>query len=162
MNLGDAKRMGGKRARRRRIGRGPGSGMGKTAGRGSKGAGARAGRLHHRSHAGGQVPFFRRFPKRGFTDIFGTVYAVVNVEALEKAFQAGDEVDLEALRRKGLVKQAPQGVKVLGDGTLSKALTVRVQAASESAKAKIVAAGGTVTVVPAPAGQRKKERLEGA
>jgi len=148
MNLRDAKALGGKRRKRKRIGRGTGSGSGKTSGRGHKGSGARAGRLHTRSHAGGQVPFFRRFPKRGFTNPFGTRYVVVNVAQLEQAFQAGDMVDALALKRVGLVKRAPDGIKVLGQGALSKALTVRVTAFSTAAREKITAAGGTAECLP--------------
>jgi len=150
MNLSDAKRLGGKRRRRKRVGRGPGSGVGKTCGRGHKGAGARAGRMHTLTHAGGQVPFFRRFPKRGFNNPFGTRYAVVNVGQLEQAFQAGETVDGLALRRVGLVKRAPQGIKVLAQGTLSKALAVRAQAFSAAAREKIAAAGGTAEVTTKP------------
>lgn len=148
MNLTDAKQLGGKRRKRKRVGRGTGSGSGKTCGRGHKGSGARAGRKHHATHAGGQVPFFRRFPKRGFNNPFGTRCAVVNLARLEESFQAGETVDALALKRVGLVKRAPDGIKVLGQGTLTKALTVRVQAFSASAREKIVAAGGTAEVAP--------------
>ena len=143
MDLSDARRLGKGRRRRKRVGRGPASGHGKTCGRGHKGAGARAGRMHTRSHAGGQVPFFRRFPKRGFNNPFGTRYAVVNVGDLERCFEAGETVDEVSLRRVGLLKGRADGVKVLGQGTLSKALTVRVEAFSAAAREKIVAAGGT-------------------
>jgi large subunit ribosomal protein L15 len=147
MNLSDAKGLGRKRRPRKRLGRGRASGSGKTCGRGHKGAGARAGRMHTRTHAGGQVPFFRRFPKRGFTNPFGTRYAVVNVGQLDRAFEAGATVDALALKRVGLVKRAPQGVKVLGQGTLGKALTVRASAFSATAREKIAAAGGTAEAV---------------
>jgi len=143
MNLGDAKKLGHKRRKRRRVGRGTGSGFGKTCGRGHKGAGARAGRMHHLTHAGGQVPFFRRFPKRGFNNPFGTRYTIINVGQLEQAFEASETVDARALKRVGLVKRAPQGIKVLGQGTLTKALTVRAEAFSATARQKITAAGGT-------------------
>ena len=147
MNLSDAKQTTTRRKRRKRVGRGTGSGHGKTSGRGHRGQGARAGQQHHATHIGGGVPFFRRFPKRGFNNPFGTVYAVVNVADLERSFQAGDVVDAAALKRTGLVKRAPQGVKVLGRGDLTKALTVKAQAFSASAREKITAAGGAVETV---------------
>jgi large subunit ribosomal protein L15 len=146
MNLTEAKKRVSRRQWRKRRGRGPGSGHGKTSGRGHKGAGARAGRMHHASHAGGQVPYFRRFPKRGFKNPFKITYAVVNVSQLEQAFQAGESVDLLALRRVGLVKKAPQGVKILGQGELTKALTVRAAAFSAGAREKIAAAGGAAEI----------------
>ena len=147
MDLCEAKKRQSPRKWRKRRGRGPGSGHGKTSGRGHKGSGARAGRMHHATHAGGQVPFFRRFPKRGFFNKFGTVYAVVNVSQLDRAFQAGETVDVLALRRVGLIKKAPQGVKVLGQGDLTKALTVKAAAFSASARDKIAAAGGAAETV---------------
>lgn len=152
MNLTEAKQATTRRKRRKRVGRGRGSGHGKTAGRGHKGTGQRAGRMHHRAHAGGQTPFFRRFPKRGFNNPFGTVFAVVNVGQLEGAFQAGDVVDAAALKREGLVKRAPQGIKVLGHGVLTKPLTVCAAAFSASAREKITAAGGTCQAVQGPSG----------
>ena len=147
MNLSDAKRLVRRHKPRKRVGRGPGSGHGKTCGRGHKGAGARAGRPHTRSHAGGQVPFFRRFPKRGFNNPFRTRYAIVNVAQLEKAFQPGDIVDELALKRVGLIKKTLDGIKILGQGTLTKPLTVRAHAFSASAREKIIAAGGTAETV---------------
>ena len=118
MNLTDAKRAGRKRRRRKRVGRGPGSGSGKTCGRGHKGSGARAGRSHTRTHAGGQTPFFRRFPKRGFTNPFGTRYAVVNVGQLGRFFQAGETVDAAALKRmiRGEFSAGDLGSLVGGNG----------------------------------------------
>ena len=147
MNLSEAKALGRRRPSRKRVGRGRGSGLGKTAGRGSKGAGARAGRMHTRTHAGGQVPFFRRFPKRGFHNPFGTRYTVVNVAQLEQAFEPGATVDVLALRRVGVIKRVRQALKVLGQGTLTKPLTVRANAFSATARQKIAEAGGTAEVL---------------
>ena len=107
---------------RKRIGRGAGSGQGKTAGKGHKGQKARAGRGMRAGFEGGQMPLQRRVPKRGFNNIFRTEMAIVNVAAIEKAFDAGETVTIDALVEKGLVKKVLDGVKVLGNGELSKAL----------------------------------------
>lgn len=130
----------------KRIGRGHGSGQGKTAGKGHKGQKARAGRGFRAGFEGGQMPLQRRVPKRGFNNIFATHYAIVNLSALN-AFENGSEVDLAALQQAGIVKKAYDGVKVLGNGTLEKSLTVKAAAFSESAKAKIEAAGGKAEVI---------------
>lgn len=132
---------------RKRIGRGAGSGQGKTAGKGHKGQKARAGRGMRPGFEGGQMPLQRRIPKRGFVNIFRTEMAIVNVAALEKNFEAGATVTVEALVEKGLVKKVLDGVKVLGNGDITKALTVQANAFSESAKAKIEAAGGKIEVI---------------
>ena len=129
----------------KRIGRGHGSGNGKTAGKGHKGQHARAGRGIRPGFEGGQMPLQRRIPKRGFNNIFATEYAVINVASLN-AFENGDVVDAAALMAKGIIKKELDGVKVLANGTLTKKLTVKVAAVSESAKAKIEAAGGSVEV----------------
>ncbi len=131
---------------RKRIGRGHGSGQGKTAGKGHKGQKARAGRGMRAGFEGGQMPLQRRVPKRGFVNIFATTYANVNVAALN-AFDDGAEVDLDALKKAGLVKKAYDGVKVLGDGELTKKLTVKATAYSKAAKEKIEAAGGKAEVI---------------
>ncbi len=130
----------------KRIGRGHGSGNGKTAGKGHKGQKARAGRGFRAGFEGGQMPLQRRVPKRGFNNIFATPYAIINVAALNK-FEDGAVVDVKALQDAGIVKNAPNGVKVLGNGKLDKKLTVKVAAYSESAKAKIEAAGGQAEVI---------------
>ena len=130
----------------KRIGRGHGSGNGKTAGKGHKGQKARAGRGFRAGFEGGQMPLQRRVPKRGFNNIFATPYAIINVAALNK-FEDGVVVDVKALQDAGIVKTAPNGVKVLGNGKLDKKLTVKVAAYSESAKAKIEAAGGQAEVI---------------
>ena len=132
---------------RKRIGRGAGSGQGKTAGKGHKGQKARAGRGMRPGFEGGQMPLQRRIPKRGFVNIFRTEMAIVNVAKLEKYFEAGETVTIEALVEKGLVKKVLDGVKVLGNGDITKALTVQANAFSESAKAKIEAAGGKTEVI---------------
>lgn len=131
---------------RKRIGRGHGSGQGKTAGKGHKGQKARAGRGMRIGFEGGQMPLQRRVPKRGFVNIFATTYANVNVAALN-AFEDGAEVDLDVLKKAGLVKKAYDGVKVLGDGELTKKLTVKAAAYSKAAKEKIEAAGGKAEVI---------------
>lgn len=130
----------------KRIGRGHGSGQGKTAGKGHKGQKARAGRGMRPGFEGGQMPLQRRVPKRGFNNIFATRYAIVNLAALNK-FENGAVVDTEALKADGLVKNSYDGVKILGNGALEKNLTVKAAAFSESAKSKIEAAGGKAEVV---------------
>ncbi len=130
----------------KRIGRGHGSGNGKTAGKGHKGQKARAGRGIRAGFEGGQMPLQRRVPKRGFNNIFATKFAIVNVSDLE-VFEAGAVIDTQALQDKGLVKKTYDGVKVLGNGNLSKAVTVKASAFSESAKSKIEAAGGKAEVI---------------
>ena len=132
---------------RKRIGRGAGSGQGKTAGKGHKGQKARAGRGMRPGFEGGQLPLYRKLPKRGFNNIFRIEMALVNVAALDKAFEAGETVTVDALISKGLVKKVLGGVKVLGNGELSKALTVQANAFSDSAKQKIEAAGGKAEVI---------------
>lgn len=130
----------------KRIGRGHGSGQGKTAGKGHKGQKARAGRGMQWGFEGGQWPLQRRLPTRGFVNNFATRYTAVNVAALN-SFEDGATVDTEALKKAGLVKKVGDGIKVLGNGTLEKKLTVKAAAFSESAKAKIEAAGGKAEVI---------------
>ncbi len=137
----------GSTSERKRIGRGPASGQGKTAGKGHKGQKARAGRGMRAGFEGGQMPLQRRIPKRGFVNIFAKEIAIVNLSALEEKFEDGAVVDVEALINAGLVKKQLDGVKVLGNGEISKKLTVKVNAFSESAKAKIEAAGGKAEVI---------------
>ena len=131
----------------KRIGRGPASGQGKTAGKGHKGQKARAGRGMRPGFEGGQMPLQRRLPKRGFNNIFAKEIAIVNVAALDKKFEDGATVDIEALKATGLIKKELDGVKVLGNGEITKKLTVKVNAFSDSAKAKIEAAGGKAEVI---------------
>ena len=130
-----------------RKGRGPGSGNGKTAGKGHKGQNARSGGGVRPGFEGGQIPLYRRLPKRGFTnDMFKKEYAIVNVSALDK-FEDGAVVNAEALVAAGLVKKVCDGVKVLGNGEITKKLTVQATIFSASAKEKIEAAGGKVEVI---------------
>ena len=131
----------------KRIGRGPASGQGKTAGKGHKGQKARAGRGMNPGFEGGQMPLQRRLPKRGFNNIFAKEIAIVNVAALDAAFDNGAVVDTAALIEKGLVKKELDGIKVLAHGELTKKLTVKAHAFSAEAKAKIEAAGGTAEVI---------------
>lgn len=130
----------------KRIGRGHGSGWGKTAGKGHKGQKARAGRGQRPGFEGGQMPLQRRVPKRGFNNIFAKEYAIVNLAALNK-FEAGAVVDAEALIAAGIIGKNFDGVKILANGKLEKALTVKANAFSESAKAQIESAGGKAEVI---------------
>lgn len=130
----------------KRIGRGHGSGQGKTAGKGHKGQKARAGRGMQVGFEGGQMPLQRRVPKRGFVNIFATTYATINIGSLN-VFEDGAVVDAAALKEAGLVKKSYDGVKVLANGNLTKKLTVKASAYSEAAKAKIEAAGGKAEVI---------------
>lgn len=130
----------------KRIGRGHGSGQGKTAGKGHKGQKARAGRGMRPGFEGGQMPLQRRVPKRGFVNVFATKYATINLAALN-TFEDGAVVDAQALKDAGLVKKSFDGIKVLANGTLTKKLTVKAAAYSEAAKAKIEAAGGKAEVI---------------
>ena len=129
----------------KRLGRGVGSGLGKTSGKGHKGAKARSGGGKRPGFEGGQMPLTRRLPKRGFTNIYRKEYATVNVSALE-CFENGATVNAEALVEAGLIKKTLDGVKILGGGELSKKLTVNVDKVTEAAKEKIEAAGGKVEV----------------
>ena len=129
-----------------RKGRGIGSGNGKTAGKGHKGQKARSGGSIRPGFEGGQMPLARRIPKRGFNNIFATQYATINVSKLD-CFEDGAVVDAQALKEAGLLKKTLDGVKVLGNGELSKKLTVKAAAFSASAKEKIEAAGGKAEVI---------------
>lgn len=132
---------------RKRIGRGAGSGQGKTAGKGHKGQKARAGHGMRPGFEGGQMPLQRRLPKRGFNNIFRKVIVAINVADLNAKFEDGAVVDAEALKSAGLVKNYFDGIKILGNGELTKKLTVKADAFSESAKQKIEAAGGNAEVI---------------
>ena len=130
----------------KRLGRGVGSGLGKTSGKGHKGAKARSGGGKRPGFEGGQMPLYRRVPKRGFHNPFRTEYAYVNVEALD-AFNDGDTVTIDALLERRIVRKLLDGVKVLGSGELTKKLTVQANAFSASAKEKIEALGGKAEVI---------------
>ena len=145
MELKDLQPAEGSRKNRKRLGRGNGSGTGKTAGRGLNGQKSRAGGGKGKGFEGGQTPLARRLPKLpGFTNINRTEYVPVNVGRLELKYEAGEVVNGETLKAKGIIKHADDLVKVLGDGELTKALTVKVDKVSKSAQAKIEAAGGKV------------------
>lgn len=146
MDLSNLKPAIGSTKNRKRIGRGAGSGTGKTAGKGHKGQKARSGGSIKPGFEGGQMPLQRRLPKRGFRSLTKKVYALVNLRDLE-VFEAGSVIDLAALGKSGLVTQVLDGVKILGDGDLTKALTVQAHKFSKSAQAKIEAAGGKAEVL---------------
>jgi large subunit ribosomal protein L15 len=141
--LGPAK---GSRKRKVRVGRGMGSKLGKTAGAGNKGQQSRRGYSRRRGFEGGQMPLHRRIPKRGFHNLFGVEYSVINLEELN-VFPAGETVTPELLRAHGFVRRATGPIKVLGDGELKNKLTVHAHAFSASAKEKITKAGGAFEVV---------------
>lgn len=130
----------------KRVGRGPGSGLGKTAGRGSKGQKSRSGYSRRRGFEGGQMPLHRRIPKRGFVNIFRKHYAIINVEELN-VFRKGDEVTPEKLLEKKIVKSLGDGIKILGKGTLKKELSVKAHKFSKTAMQKISDAGGKTEVL---------------
>lgn len=136
----------GARHSKKRLGRGIGSGLGKTSGKGHKGQNARSGGGVRPGFEGGQLPLFQRLPKRGFNNVNHKVYAVVNVEDLNR-FENGTVVDLELLIASGLVKKVNDGVKILGNGSLEKTLTVKANKFSASASEAITKAGGTVEVM---------------
>ena len=130
----------------KRLGRGTGSGLGKTSGKGHKGAKARSGGGKRPGFEGGQMPLYRRVPKRGFTNIFGTEYAAVNVERLE-VFNDGDVVTVDELLAKKIIRKPMDGVKIMGNGELTKKLTVKAAKFTASAKEKIEALGGKAEVI---------------
>jgi large subunit ribosomal protein L15 len=142
MNLHDLTPAEGSKHAKKRVGRGPGSGLGKTAGRGEKGQRSRSGYSRRPGFEGGQMPLIRRVPKRGFTNIFKTEYAVVNVGDFAGRDDLGDRVDPETLVAMGLVR-ANRPVKVLGEGEIGRAVTVTAHKFSKSAREKIEQAGGT-------------------
>ena len=135
----------GSRGTRKRVGRGVGSGQGKTAGRGTKGHNSRSGGGVRPGFEGGQMPLHRRLPKRGFTNIFKKKIAVINIRDLER-FESGSIVDEAALIRAGLVKGRRDGIKLLGQGEIKIPLTIKVNGVSKNAREKIVAAGGNIEV----------------
>lgn len=142
MDLSKLKPADGATRERKRVGRGPGSGNGKTAGRGHKGAQSRSGYSYKRGFEGGQMPLHRRLPKRGFTNAFRTEYAVVNLDQLEERFEAGATVTPDTLREAGLVRSRKAPIKVLARGEVTKALTVHAHKFSGKAAEKLAASGG--------------------
>jgi large subunit ribosomal protein L15 len=146
MKLHELKPNPGSTKNRKRLGRGTASGQGKTAGRGSKGQGSRSGGLKGPGFEGGNIPLYRKLPKRGFTNIFATQYAELNVEVLNQ-FDDGTEITPELLKSVGILKKQLDGVKILGNGELEKKLTVKAHKFSKSAVEKIEAAGGKAEVI---------------
>ncbi|MGD9252348.1 MAG: 50S ribosomal protein L15 [Holophagae bacterium] len=147
MELHDLHPAPGATKKRKRVGRGPGSGNGKTAGRGHKGQKSRSGYSRRYGFEGGQMPLVRRIPKRGFFNRFRVEFQVVNLRDLERVFADGDTVSPETMAEKGLVRLGKKPIKVLGDGELTKKLDVRADKFSGSAKAGIEKAGGSCQVV---------------
>ena len=150
MNLNDVHTGIQKFKKRRRIGRGVGSGHGKTAGRGHKGQGSRAGWSRQVTFQGGTMPMVRRIPKRGFTNGFAATVAVLNVSDLERVFSAGDEVSPESIKKTPLLGHRYDKLKILGDGELTKKLKVSAHQFSKSAAEKIQKAGGEVVILEGP------------
>jgi large subunit ribosomal protein L15 len=148
MILNDVNRGVHKNKARKRLGRGPGSGQGKTAGRGHKGARSRAGYSAPVTFEGGQMPLVRRIPKRGFHNKFADIVATVNIGDLEKRFEGGEEVNLDTLRAHNLAKGRCDKLKILGDGALTKKLKIAAHQFSRSALEKIQQAGGEAIVLP--------------
>ena len=147
MGLHNLKPARGSTSARKRVGRGPGSGLGKTAGRGEKGQKSRSGFKRKLGFEGGQMPLHRRVPKRGFTNArFRTEYAIVNLERLE-VFDAGTIVTPDMLLKRGIIKKLKDGLKILGDGTLSKPLTVRAHKFSAKAQERITGIGGKAEIL---------------
>ncbi|HJN74970.1 MAG TPA: 50S ribosomal protein L15 [Myxococcota bacterium] len=146
--LANLKPPAGSTKKRTRVGRGEGSGKGRTAGRGQKGYGSRSGSGVNPGFEGGQMPLQRRLPKRGFWNPFSKHYTVINLDTLEGRFEADAVVDLDSLHAAGIVaKKGKDGLKVLGRGELSCALTIKAAKFSKTATAKIAAAGGTAEIV---------------
>ncbi len=147
MSLNNLRPPKGAKHKKRRVGRGPGSGHGHTASRGHKGAKSRSGFRFKRGFEGGQMPLHRRVPKRGFHTPFRVEYAVVNLDTLAEVFEAGSSVTPELLRERGLVRKTGVRIKVLGRGDISKKLTVQAHKFSGTAAEKIAAAGGVAEVL---------------
>jgi large subunit ribosomal protein L15 len=154
MNLSQLHPPPGSRHRRKRVGRGPGSGLGKTSGRGEKGQKSRSGYSRKRGFEGGQMPLVRRVPKRGFHNIFRKEYAIVNVGRLDEI--EGDEITPQSLYASGVISNLRDGLKILGDGELKRAVKVSAHRISKTAREKIEAAGGSVEVLTALEPVRKK------
>jgi large subunit ribosomal protein L15 len=164
MNINEANRGITKHKKLKRVGRGPGSGHGKTSGRGHKGQGQLAGWTSHPAFEGGQFPVSRRVPKRGFNNRFALVVKAINVSELELIFKAGDEVTVDSLRGTGLANGRFDVLKILGNGELTKKLKISAHRFSQTALDKIQKAGGQAIVLPGKApvvkGQRKKKAAD--
>ncbi|MGE0129348.1 MAG: 50S ribosomal protein L15 [Blastocatellales bacterium] len=151
MGLNNLKAPAGGTHKKKRVGRGPGSGLGKTSGRGNKGQKSRSGYSGKRGFEGGQMPLHRRLPKRGFTNIFKREWAEVNLADLERMFDTGANVTPDALVERGLIRKSMRkSVVILGQGELKKSLTINAHRFSKSAKQKIEAAGGKAETIAAP------------
>jgi large subunit ribosomal protein L15 len=135
--------------KKKRVGRGPGSGLGKTSGRGNKGQKSRSGYSGKVGFEGGQMPLQRRLPKRGFTNIFKKQWIEVTLATLENSFESGDSITPETMHERGVIAKGKRDVVVLGTGELTKALTVSAHRFTKGARAKIEAAGGTINVISA-------------
>ena len=162
MILNDVHRGINRNKKRKRIGRGPGSGHGKTAGRGHKGQGSRAGSSNHPTFQGGAMPLVRRVPKRGFNNPWALSVAVVNVGQIDKAYEQGEEVNLETLAQKNLAKGRFDVLKVLGDGEITKKIKISAHRFSKSAVEKIEKAGCEMVVLPGKksVAQKKREKKQ--
>lgn len=158
MILNDVHRGIQKNRKRKRIGRGPGSGHGKTSGRGHKGAGSRAGSSPHRMFAGGATTLWQRIPKRGFNNQWGKTVVVVNVGELNDAFNDGDDVTVEVLAKRNLARGRFDELKILGNGELTKKLSITAHQFSKSAAEKIEKAGGKIAIVVGKTPVAEKQR----
>jgi large subunit ribosomal protein L15 len=147
LSLNNLKPAKGSTHKKKRVGRGPGSGLGKTAGRGNKGQKSRSGYSSRPGFEGGQMPLQRRLPKRGFTNIFKKEWLEISLYKIEESFKAGDEVTPEILHERGLIKKAKHDVVILGNGDISKALKISAHRFTKTAKDKIEKAGGTATII---------------
>ncbi len=147
LSLNNLKPAKGSTHKKKRVGRGPGSGLGKTAGRGHKGQKSRSGYSSKIGFEGGQMPLQRRLPKRGFTNIFKKAWLEISLAKIEESFNAGDEVSPEILHERSLIKKAKHDVVILGTGEISKALNISAHRFTKTAKDKIEKAGGTATVI---------------
>lgn len=147
LSLNNLKKAEGSTHKKKRVGRGPGSGLGKTAGRGNKGQKSRSGYSRKIGFEGGQMPLHRRLPKRGFTNIFKKEWLEVSLAKLEQHFEAGEEISVEVLHQRGLIKKAKHDLVILGTGELTKALKVSAHRFTKAAREKIEKVGGTATEV---------------
>jgi large subunit ribosomal protein L15 len=147
LSLNNLKPAAGSTHKKKRVGRGPGSGLGKTAGRGHKGQKSRSGYSSRPGFEGGQMPLQRRLPKRGFTNIFKKQWLEISLAKLEENFNAGDEITPEILHNRGLIKKAKHDLVILGSGEISKALKISAHRFTKTAKDKIEAAGGSATQI---------------
>ncbi|HTH37355.1 MAG TPA: 50S ribosomal protein L15 [Pyrinomonadaceae bacterium] len=147
LGLNNIKPAPGSTHKKKRVGRGPGSGLGKTAGRGHKGQKSRSGYSSRPGFEGGQMPLQRRLPKRGFTNIFKKQWIEISLAKIEESFNAGDNVTPEILHERGLIKKAKHDLVILGNGNVSKGLNISAHRFTKTAKDKIEKAGGTATVI---------------